>query len=356
MHAPDVKSFGRVQSIQYLRAVAALAVVGYHAGYKAGDAAAFHIGNAGVDIFFVISGFVMWNITVADERAVSTFLGRRIARIAPLYWAVTSLYVAIGLFLPAFYAWPQMDWGEIAKSLLFIPYYSQDGMIFPVVAPGWTLNMEMYFYLLFAVALLAPLRWRLGLLTAMLGTAVALRYVLPQPWPAPVEMYTRPMLLEFLAGVYVGWAWRRGLIQGLGLGVALLAIGLVALGVQPLTGFDPGSNRALYWGAPAVAMVAGALAIERSGRLPNIRLWEVIGDASYSIYLFHTLFLAVAVKVLHVGPLLLFLATVGPLCVASILTHRLFEAPVARFLRRLGGRLRDGPQRQRARPEETEAG
>jgi exopolysaccharide production protein ExoZ len=369
----EVKAFERVQSIQYLRAVAALSVAGYHAGYKAGDPAAFHVGNAGVDIFFVISGFVMWNITVADERAVSTFLGRRIARIVPLYWAVTFFYVAIALVAPALYTWPTLDWSEVLKSLFFIPYYSPDGMIFPIVAPGWTLDMEMYFYLIFAAALFAPAKWRLATVTGLLAAAVALRQVMPHPWTAAQEMYTRWTLLEFLAGVWAGWAWRKGLVRGFAPGVALLLAGFACLAIQPLTGFDPGSSRTIYWGGPALFMVLGALAVEASGRLPSLPLAERLGDASYSIYLFHTLFLAVAAKLLTVGPfalilpalarlhvgtpLALFLITVGPLCAASMLTHRLFEVPAARLLRRLGARLSGAGRRAlAARPQESGLG
>src|ERR1700761_3457389 len=94
----------RIVSIQYLRAVAALLVVGFHSGVRVDHVhPAFFIGQAGVDIFLVISGFVMWTVAETQAPGVIPFLRHRLARIVPLYWAVTVLYLVIDVPAPALF-------------------------------------------------------------------------------------------------------------------------------------------------------------------------------------------------------------------------------------------------------------
>ena len=121
-------------------------------------------GAAGVDIFFVVSGFIMVVTTMKRDMAPGEFLLHRIARIVPVYWVVTILLFAIVMygFKPVGIMRMQPDW--LAKSLLFIPF-DRDGRVEPIISVGWTLNYEMFFYLLFALGLFV----RLALMRTMLS-------------------------------------------------------------------------------------------------------------------------------------------------------------------------------------------
>ena len=147
-------------SIQHLRAIAALSVALFHAcQWSQID---FGIGAAGVDLFFVISGFVMWTVTAGREAAPLTFLRRRVIRVAPLYWIVTLALVAGALVFPQRFPEVEPRADHILLSLAFIQHMNPAGQPFPILAPGWTLNYEAVFYLVFASTLILPVRRRIA--------------------------------------------------------------------------------------------------------------------------------------------------------------------------------------------------
>src|SRR5215467_2504234 len=153
-----------IPAIQFLRALAAAAVVAFHVRFDFVNnvsppgflPAAFNLGAAGVDLFFVISGFVMVYSSESlfgRPNAPATFLLRRIVRIVPLYWLMTSVMLAYVLargFGPSD-ASPQLA----LASYFFIPYRRPSGAMDPLYGIGWTLNYEMFFYVVFAVAMAA---------------------------------------------------------------------------------------------------------------------------------------------------------------------------------------------------------
>src|SRR5690606_7660569 len=129
----------RLYGIQYLRAVAALGVVVFHAAERTGTH--FAIGAAGVDVFFVVSGFIMWVIANDRSPSPSAFLRGRIERIVPLYWAATSVMVAGGL--AGLFPNLRVTAWHVFASLAFIPSRSpSNGEVWPVLVQGWTLNYE----------------------------------------------------------------------------------------------------------------------------------------------------------------------------------------------------------------------
>ena len=139
-------------SIQYLRAVAALMVVFHHIinakPWLFNPLENYPSLATGVDIFFVISGFIMY--VAARNEAPLEFLKKRIIRIVPLYWVATLAFVIVKTKLHIFSLTPE-DWLHIAKSLAFIPHHdpTNPGKIWPYLIQGWTLNYEMFFYLIF---------------------------------------------------------------------------------------------------------------------------------------------------------------------------------------------------------------
>jgi len=126
--------------------------------------------------------------------------------------------------------WVELTPEHILASLFFVPHYnpSYPGKIFPVLVPGWTLNYEMFFYLVFAICLFLPARLRLAGLVGTLGALVAAGWIAAVSSPVAVT-YTNPLLLEFLAGVLIGYCWRRGLCPRGAAAWACLAAGLAAL-------------------------------------------------------------------------------------------------------------------------------
>jgi exopolysaccharide production protein ExoZ len=278
---------GLIWSLQYLRAGAALAVVAYHALQWCDGG--FDVGRAGVDVFFVISGVLMWTITAGREIAPRAFLWRRFTRVAPLYWIATLLVAAIAPFWPYFLPEVKPGWTHLALSLAFIPHLDPKGLPFPTLPPGWTLDYEMIFYVIFAAALFAPVRARARIVVGALFALVGAGFVFPD---SAYYLGANPMLLQFAAGVGLGIALQRRRLPSAAWGAGLMAGSLLVwLLVQEGHLFTE-LFRPLVWGVPAAMLVAGALAMEAARtapmrRGPLARAGLALGDASFSIYLFH---------------------------------------------------------------------
>ncbi|MCK1396146.1 acyltransferase [Bradyrhizobium sp. 1] len=340
-----------IRNLQALRAVAAYMVVIYHfLGQQVSqlypETRMLSFGAAGVDIFFVISGFIMVVTTMKRESTPSDFLSHRIARIGPVYWVVTLLLFSMTLygFKPVGIMRMEPDW--LAKSLLFIPF-DRDGRVEPIISVGWTLNYEMFFYVLFAASLFV----RQALTRTLLLCAVMAALVIV---PFFVEtgllgtFYTTPIILEFAFGCALGYAFTRAPSAKLGSPVPFYAAialgGLIIIlaqifhqGPEPeLTGF----TRPFVWGAAGLLIVAGAVFLERMGRVVPYDWLVELGNASYSIYLIHALLLHAASKTAKMlFPLgfaslgfNLVIAVIGS-AVVGLLLYRTVELPANLWLR-----------------------
>lgn len=333
------KAPGEVRSIQYLRGLAALGVLVFHAAERAGSA--FGVGAAGVDVFFVISGFIMWVVTCRKTPSPGVFLWRRVQRIVPLYWAVTLVTAAIAVLVPFAFPSMQVTVEAVAKSLFFVPYHDPNGLIAPLIVPGWTLNYEMLFYLLFAGGLLAPARLRPWLVSAAIVGLVAARPLVDTTNPI-LATFTDPILLEFAAGIWLGKLWSENRLPAAKVGWALAGLGVAGFTAVALAGVDVSTARPLWWGAPALLLVAGAVSIERRGPVPNLWPLRVLGDASYSVYLIHGLAISAAVRLLAMAgletPAVVFVTSITVGIAAGLLAYRLVEKPSMRLFKTgLGG-------------------
>lgn len=311
----------RFASIQALRATAALLVAAHHLSDHR-----FVTGAAGVDIFFVVSGFVMGSVDT--KVPPGQFILKRTIRIVPLYWA-TTLVLCAGA-LAGLFARFSFDGATLAKSLLFVPYYNAEGQIWPLAISGWTLNAEMLFYVLFAAGLWigAP---RTFCAAALAGLVIAGAIFAPEN--APLRFWTSAIMLEFIAGLALAGPLR---LAGLGRGLSLIAVGATGLVAAELAWHYTETLRPLVWGGPAFLIVCGALAIERTGRWPRRALaaLERIGDAPYSLYLTHGFVIALVHR--KVGTSVAANAMAVPACLAlAFLTYYGFERPVGRMLNRL---------------------
>jgi peptidoglycan/LPS O-acetylase OafA/YrhL len=285
-----------LKSIQVLRAVAAIGVLTLHTATEKvsflGGAPApgnnFLLGAAGVDLFFVISGFVMvYSSEFLFGRAdgPARFFLRRLARIAPLYWAVT---LAIILYIYAAHGaqlWAIYSPASLVASFLFWPYPRLDGLAFPVHLLGWTLNFEMFFYAVFAFAILLPRRVAVATVWVAFAALVAIgrHYALPLPF----SFWANSIILEFCFGMVIALAYREGvrLPPAAAWSLALAAIIGYAAAAVPTSEW-----RVLFWGLPGAALVA-ACALSRTTWHPGPagRFFGLLGDASYSLYLVHPL-------------------------------------------------------------------
>jgi exopolysaccharide production protein ExoZ len=277
-----------------LRGLAALAVVLNHVKLLRG-------GSAGVDIFFVISGFII--ATVAPGRGAGEFLRDRVRRIYPVYWvaALPWLYVAyrIGFATNE----------RTISSLTLWPIYS--GYANPYLRVAWTLCFEMLFY---AAATIAIIRG------AWLPLAIyAVCFVANIVSPIPLLSFLgSPIILEFLAGAALVKTPRSEVLAA-----PLIVAGSAILILAPVyghIGINQPFARVLYWGVPAMMLVYGALSLERlfgKWAEPLVKL----GDASYSLYLWH---LGVCVLL---PPLLAVPASIA----VAFISHRFIEKP---FLKR----------------------
>jgi exopolysaccharide production protein ExoZ len=266
----------KIWTIQYLRALAASAVLVHHLAFGNGDW--FPVGSFGVDIFFVISGFIMWVMTERRDRTCRKFVVDRVARIVPTYWCVTILS-AVGAFIkPWVFAIQRPSLGDIVSSLLFIPR-----SVPPVVPQGWTLNLEMFFYVAFAATIVLPRMRQIVTLSVAL-TALAIFGMLAPIGGGFGRTYLNPRLLEFAGGLWLGEFWLRGLFSNKMLGLSAILIGAFAAQiVTQISGLLTGT-----WIAASLLIVGGALTCEARFKIPKIKVLAVIGDGSYIIYLIHT--------------------------------------------------------------------
>ncbi|MXN46536.1 acyltransferase family protein [Shinella kummerowiae] len=319
--------------IQYLRAFAALAVVVFHAAERSGFA--FAIGAAGVDVFFVISGFIMW--VIVERRPVSPgrFLIDRIRRIVPIYWLATALMVAGGL--AGLFPNLVLTAGHVLASFFFVPLPSpSSGGLWPVLVQGWTLNYEMFFYVVFAACLALPRSFLLPAMVLVFVGLVAIGFAVESSNPLIVT-YTRPIILEFVAGMLIGRLWLAGWVPNAFASLVLIVgalVGFALIGILRLP-FDEWTC-----GPLACALVYGTAALETRGRVPRLRLPAVLGDASYSIYLWHTFAISVVAKagmMLGLASWLVLLASFLVGTLAGLCGYYLIERPL---LRGAGGMLK----------------
>ncbi|NEI57519.1 acyltransferase family protein [Rhizobium leguminosarum] len=331
--------------LQYLRAIAALMVVYFHAVLQlakvnpAVDATAFVYGETGVDIFFVLSGFVMWLTTSGRAMSPVDFARRRIKRIVPLYWLATLFSATVALVAPSLLKSTVFDLPHLIASLFFLPWANpaDPSTITPVVVPGWTLNYEMFFYFVFALLLPLQEARRIPAMVAVFAVILIACRLLPET--TATRFYREPIMLEFLAGVVLGWLYGQKVLLPNRWAWAALAMGFAFLFINEA--LMPPESRFYAWGIPAIFIVYGAISIDFS-RLPVVRWLNYLGDCSYSIYITHAFtlaFLRVAADRLPIGilqqPVLfvilsLVLSSIGGAIIHEITTPRRKAAVASR--------------------------
>lgn len=356
-----------ILSIQALRGIAAVLVVFCHCEQyisaflptRLERYLGYCFGGFGVDIFFVISGFIMVYISqnnFAKQKAVSTFIIRRITRIFPIYWLTTlvALFVIIpsGLFA---YAMPVKQQyviealrhsDYVLKSFLLIP-----SVVFasPIVAVAWTLLYEMFFYYAFSIMLFFNKKLYLNVLFVVFITLVLLNHYfanlhLTNSLSFYVTFYGNDIILEFIFGCFIAEQYLQGKMLTTNVAVPAVILSVLGLILSYHGNFiSLESIRAIKWGIPSVFLVFGLLSLEYNGILKVPTFLIRLGDSSYSIYLTHlSIFLILYIsfiKWIHQYISIsgdLAILTAWPVCVlGGHLTFIYIERPLLKWCRKL---------------------
>ncbi|MCD8562936.1 MAG: acyltransferase [Alphaproteobacteria bacterium] len=338
--------------LQAWRGLAAAIVMISHANYEAWMISQktglaytyiFYPSAAGVEIFFVISGFVIVYASrplIGQTGSWKPFMLRRLIRIVPLYWFYTTLLLAVALILPKALDSAQPEFWHLVKSYLFIPHIRPAGdEAQPFLALGWTLNYEMYFYTVFAVLLFLPANRLMAVLSAYLAVSVIIGFFLPEGWTA-LQFWFKLYVLEFLAGAWMAFLYIRGFRLPNYTFWPLTAIGFTAL----LFLFTPHMDHGLRQGL----MVLAALSLVAAATLPRgledihpPRMFVALGDSSYSLYLCHPFVIGVMhimfVKFgagLGISLWLYLLLTLGISLAAGHVSYLLIEKTSKNFLQK----------------------
>jgi exopolysaccharide production protein ExoZ len=337
----------RVMSIQYLRGIAAAAVVLAHItsnqlpllGEK-NVVLPEIIGFWGVDIFFVISGFIIVYITSnipSGFSASRSFLCKRIIRIVPAYWFFTLLF----FFLDK---WSLLGNSEaskntvmmLVKSMLFI----KPG--FPLLFVGWTLTLEMFFYFTFSLCMIFLKNNHRVITACCLFMLLAALPLVIDSGNRYFRFYTQAILLEFAAGMLIASTYQKQYLIGSKIlswviflaGCMLLMVANMHVEIAALNYY-----RAFFWGIPAVFIVQGALGL---AHLQLGKAVAALGSISYSLYLCHMICIYVSAKLamqwvllgVDAGWLYVLLAVTSSLVIAAI-SYWFFEMYLDRKLKRI---------------------
>jgi exopolysaccharide production protein ExoZ len=317
----------KLESIQAMRGIAALLVVVAHSISLAtsgrateGWALVGHIGYfpffgaIGVDLFFVISGFVMaFSVakTKGGPRSASVFLAKRWTRIAPPYWIASIVMVALSVL--GLSNAVRMDAISTFNLIMFVPWADNSAYTLPPLYVGWTLSFEFSFYLLVAVMVAFGLAQRMKVLALALVVMVTLGLVFPTE-VFILGWFSNPILLEFAFGIGAYLMWSSGWMdRRRSLCIAAGLVGCGALILQLVIGYgriwDMGAvldgrlslARVIIWGIPAFLIFVAVLPLRPGINFASTGLMR-LGDASFSVYLVHIPVLYVLDRMLETSP------------------------------------------------------
>jgi len=343
----------KFESLEMVRALAALSVVFFHTQIiftgRTGIVpfgGVFGAGSRGVDLFFVLSGFIIAYIHAGDigrPGRVGHYFYARFVRIYPSVWITTLL--ALTVYLVGFGGPDKADklqpW-SIGASFLLLPQHGD-----ALVNVTWSLKYEIFFYLLFALAIL---RRGVGLWLILLWQAAVLAVYLSGrqlEW-SWASFYLRPIVLEFGLGLISAWIvinrTRFALLDSRRFVTAMLALGVaVFVAADLIQAYEPGVLEAvpdfLVFGLSAAAIVVSLAVTDIQRRYTVPRFLVMLGGASYSIYLVHFSTISLLAAFLTKGnrvpmndAVFLGVALVG--ITFGLLFHRWIDRPVHRFLRK----------------------
>lgn len=286
-----------IKSIQYLRGIAALMILLHHV-YRTilmnkgflpdwlGNTVAYNFA-VGVDIFFVISGFVIYLAVIERPKTVKQFAIDRLSRIAPAYWFYTIIFAVVITLFPWTHPSSIFETWHFIKSMLFIPSLNPTNMkFFPTLVVGWTLNHEMMFYVLFSAALL----FGTNKLHLFIVAFISLFYVISNNFDF-LSFYAIAGVFEFALGVVIA---RLYAVNKDAFCVSKSVSALVLILSFYILLFIEG-NGFITRVIPSALILYSVVCIDKY--LPKIEFFEKLGDSSYSLYLSHKIFICLGLVI-----------------------------------------------------------
>ena len=335
-------------SLQLVRGIAAILVLLHHITsiiYKNSNyeyaLGIFDYGSIGVDLFFILSGFLIFTLhyqEIGYSNKLGIFFKKRLIRIYPVYWVVTLALIPIYFIMPSFGVGYESDPGVILKSLFLIP---QDHD--PILGVGWSLVYEVFFYIMFGLFILLGKKPAAIILSAWMVASISLlnfefgNYFF--------KFLFSPIIFEFLLGCLMAFLLLNVRFKQ---SLSIFFLGAVTfLGAVLLDEFvfdslsREGIVRVLIYGISSFLIILGIILIERQGNFKSNRMMTYFGDASYSIYLVHIPVILFLNKVFDflglygtlsypIATSILALVTLGSGCIF----HNLIEKPLLSFLRK----------------------
>ncbi|MBP1696418.1 MAG: putative acyltransferase [Deltaproteobacteria bacterium] len=355
----------KIENIQGLRGIAILLVILVHLkelDKKFGHGERilsdfFLIGASGVDLFFVISGFVLVAATrevFQHPASILHFFYNRLSRIYPLYWFYCAMILAVFLVRPEWV--PALHEGRtsIMESLLLLP---QD--VFPFLPVAWALVHVIYFYCVFTIFMVASEKRLTGLLM-LWALLVIIGNLLYQYGPFShstpiIKLITSPLTIEFIVGCVIAKLIQRGM-KSLGSTIMIVGAALLLTGYGLYYALAPGTAprdwlRMAIFGVPCILMVYGAVTMELSSNIVFPRWVRFLGDASYSIFLSHAIVLLPIGRLWGMFPIpgkmdniFVMIIMTGLALLVGIGSYLIIERRISSFLKRAGTMLFRLPQ------------
>lgn len=332
----------RLLAVQGLRGLAAGLVVCAHAiqhGPGRAPDPIVLLGRFGVEIFFVISGIVIAYVAGNASFDGGRFIVRRIWRVVPLYWATTLVVAVAAIVVPSVFKTTEFGLEYLIKSLFFIPAPLPGTSDWrPLFKLGWTLNYEVFFYVV-----MAALFWctsmvrRAQLLTIVMGTLIALSFVVPDR--SLIGFYADLNLIAFVVGVWFAVLWQKQLLQRTPSWTPAVLAALAALACfrffsLPVDVAKTTMSGHLMMATAAALIVLTALSLESRIKAGRVVVW--LGDISYSLYLTHMFVVGAgwaAINRLHLTGPVLGIAIASLVLLALVVAHLSFillERPMMR--------------------------
>ena len=348
----------RIDYIQALRGIAAFLVVIFHIGKEMMTQGApdpwrllpeTNSWQFGVDLFFIISGFIMYHVTAAKPQgppASRDFLIKRAIRVVPVYWIYTTLFLLPLTMSPRLLNHSGYNLAYIISSYAFVPWMRPGQLhLEPVLGVGWTLNYEIPFYILVS-ALIFFRSKRMALhIAIIMGSLTVLGYFVKES-DVQLHYWTRTCILEFSFGTVIAAIARAGHARlPIFAGLAVLLVGIVTWQVTAYiapVGDQSINVRGYTWGVAAALIIAAISLTPGISRTLETgwigRVLERVGDCSYSLYLSHLFVMRFATLLLwhhlHGAWPLYMLVTVLASIAVAMLSYAFIEKPIIAFSRR----------------------
>ena len=337
-----------------MRALASVLVVLYHITSNNADknqfsflGGIFEFGGAGVDIFFVISGFIITytnKLSIQNKKNASVFLERRFLRIYPIYWVIISGFLLVAYSMPQYYNMAfDYSISNVSGTYLLLPGHQM------VNGVSWTLSFELYFYLIFILVFFIRNKSFLwGLAGIYLLTIFTLPlFTDPATLSAPIHLAFHPMIIEFFLGIVIALPVkktpRNTAKYSMLTGIVLFITGAYLYNMQVIV-FPPSYaefTRVLLFGLPSFFMMLGIVMLDLKNN-PSVNKYVVLlGEASYTLYLIHLPIVAAVVKLTIMAGIknslmlhAIFIALTIIVCMVSIITYLYIEKPMISMLKR----------------------